>query len=126
MRYWYKNFTTMKWEYTDSDVYAKVYQCIQECILWRGENPYNINMGIDYESIFNSNSFLVNQLEEVLEKYRPFFKDIIQTLSKDSAGNVVITLQFWINTSKTNPNKFPNAINANLTYNKGAFDVSVR
>lgn len=120
MKYWFKDFETGDWEWTDHDVFIKIYQCLQECILWRGENPYDVTMGIDYESIFNSSAFLTSQLEEVLDKYRPFFQEIIQNVEK--VGNkIVITLQFWLSYS---PNS-QNGITAKLTYDKGAFSVSL-
>lgn len=124
MKYWFKDFESGDWEYTDNDVFAKIYQCLQECILWRGENPYNVFMGIDYESIFNSNSFLTNQLEEVLDKYRPFFKEIIQNVEKVD-NTILITLQFWITYSPSNPNDFPSVKTAKLTYTQGGFNVSL-
>lgn len=125
MKYWYKNFETGVWEFTENDILAKVYQCIQECILWSGENPFDITMGIDYESIFNSNSFLTNQLEAVLDKYRGFFKEIIQKVDKVE-NNIVITLQFWLTYSPLNPNDLPHSLSATLEFQQGDFNVRIQ
>lgn len=126
MKYWYQDPASGEWKFTENDIYRKVWECLQECILWKGENAYNVNMGIDYQSIFSSTSFLVSQLEDTLEKYRGFFKDIISSIEKVD-NKVVISLQFWINSQNDNQGGITSgAISAqfNLSH-EGVSNVSI-
>lgn len=125
MRYWYQD-PQKGWSFTDNDIYIKIWECLQECILWKGENAYDVNMGIDYESIFNSTNFLTSQLENVLDKYRSFFKDIISNVEKVD-NKVVVSLQFWINSQYENQGGIASAISAELSFDRMEnFNVSIR
>ena len=121
------------WQYTNDDNYIKAYQCIQEILIWRGESSFDIELGINYDEIFNSNSFLTAQLEEILDKYRSFFSAIFQNVERVE-DSFVITLQFIFTSVSTNPLPINQAQQAQQTqaqalsvsfkYKNGGFDVS--
>lgn len=48
----------------------------QELLLWKGENPMDINMGVDYMGVFNNRVFLKSSVEDVCAKYANSFKGI--------------------------------------------------
>lgn len=81
------------WEYTDDANYVQANLCLQEILLWRGEVAFNIDLGIDYEGVFNSSNFVSTQLEDIIDKYRKFFRDITYTLSIENEI-VIINLNF--------------------------------
>lgn len=80
-------------EYTDDPNYVQVNLCLQEILVWKGECAFDIELGIDYENIFNSSTFLTSQLEEILDKYRKFFKDIAYSIYVEKE-QVFISLSF--------------------------------
>lgn len=94
------------WDYTENDNYIKVYQCIQEILIWRGEVSFNILMGVDYEAIFNSTSFLTAQVEEIISKYNKFFKNISLKVTKISSSSFAVDIDFYFKVAETNPNIF--------------------
>lgn len=49
---------------------------LQELQLFKGENPIDIESGIDYLAVFNGSKFLKSQVEDVCEKYEEFFDSI--------------------------------------------------
>lgn len=132
MGLYFQDYENGTWEYTNDDTYIKAYQCIQEILIWRGESSFDIELGIDYEEIFNSNSFLTAQLEEILDKYRPFFSAIFQNVERVE-NSFVITLQFAFITGSTNPILLgdtqqvrASGLSVSFKYKNGGFDVSVR
>lgn len=80
---------------------------VEELRLFKGENPTDIEKGLDYFAIFNGEKFLQVELEEVLERHRPYFNSIeagdIEMNDVDETINVPITVTFkdgeQINTS---------------------------
>lgn len=93
--YWYLDYSepTPIFKKTQDPNIAKVYQCIQEILLWRGENLFDVNLGIDYNSIFGGSVFLTAQLEEIVDKYRLYFDSILMELTQEKQV-VYINLQF--------------------------------
>ena len=132
-RLYFQDYENGTWEYTNDDNYIKAYQCIQEILVWRGESSFDIELGIDYDEIFNSNSFLTAQLEEILDKYRPFFSAILQNVERVD-DSFVISLQFVFTSTSTNPLPIntqtqqtqAQALSVSFKYINGGFDVSVR
>lgn len=133
MRLYFQNYENGTWEYTNDDNYIKAYQCIQEILIWRGESSFDIELGINYDEIFNSNSFLAAQLEEILDKYRSFFSAIFQNVERVE-DSFVITLQFIFRSVSTNPLPIntqaqqtqAQALSVSFKYKNGGFDVSVK
>lgn len=132
MGLYFQDYENGTWEYTNDDNYIKAYQCIQEVLVWRGESSFDIELGIDYDEIFNSNSFLTAQLEEILDKYRPFFSAIFQNVERVD-DSFVITLQFVFTSTSINPLSINStqqaqaqALSVSLKYTNGGFDVSVK
>lgn len=132
MGLYFQDYENGTWEYTNDDNYIKAYQCIQEVLVWRGESSFDIELGIDYDEIFDSNSFLTAQLEEILDKYRLFFSAIFQNVERVD-DSFVITLQFIFSSVSTNPLSINStqqtqaqALSVSLKYTNGGFDVSVK
>lgn len=50
--------------------------CLQNILLWKGENPLNYDDGIDYLAVFRNEAFLQNQVENVIDNHRENFKEI--------------------------------------------------
>lgn len=133
MGLYFQNYENGTWEYTNDDNYIKAYQCIQEILIWRGESSFDIELGINYDEIFNSNSFLAAQLEEILDKYRSFFSAIFQNVERVE-DSFVITLQFIFRSVSTNPLPIntqaqqtqAQALSVSFKYKNGGFDVSVK
>lgn len=132
MGLYFQDYENGSWEYTDDDNYIKVYQCVQEVLIWRGESSFDIELGIDYDEIFNSNAFLVAQLEDILDKYRPYFSDILQNVEKVD-DSFVISLQFIFETISTNPlpvgkqssKTTTSGVSVKLRYTDGGFNVEI-
>lgn len=133
MGLYFQNYENGTWEYTNDDNYIKAHQCIQEILIWRGESSFDIELGINYDEIFNSNSFLTAQLEEILDKYRSFFSAIFQNVERVE-DSFVITLQFIFRSVSTNPLPIntqaqqtqAQALSVSFKYKNGGFDVSVK
>lgn len=71
---------------TDDEKTAIVNELVEELKLFKGENPLDIDAGLDYFAILNGEKFLQIEVEDVLEKHRPNFKSIDAgdvTLSED-------------------------------------------
>ena len=47
-----------------------LYDCIQELQLWKGENPMDVEAGVDYFSIFNNRTFIELELRRVIDKHK--------------------------------------------------------
>lgn len=92
------------WEYTDDDNYKMANACIQEILLWRGEANFYNDSGIDYKAIFNSTTFLSSQLDEILEKYKPFFRDITNNITKIDTTKFLIKIEFYFNIEQATGN----------------------
>lgn len=54
----------------------QVERLFQELLLWKGENPMNINLGIDYMGVFENRVFLKSSVEDVCNKYANYFNGI--------------------------------------------------
>lgn len=72
---WYQTFDGKFESSTDPEV-VTLESMFQELQLWAGENPMNINLGIDYMGVFENRTFLRTELEKVLEKYQDSFESI--------------------------------------------------
>lgn len=49
---------------------TSLYTCIQELQLWLGEDPMDVEAGVDYFSIFLNQKFIELELQRVLDKHR--------------------------------------------------------
>lgn len=61
---------------TDPEL-IQVESLFQELQLWKGENPMNAELGIDYIGVFENRVFLKNSISDICEKYADSFKDIV-------------------------------------------------
>lgn len=62
----------------------------QELQLWKGENPMNAELGIDYIGVFENRVFLKNSISEICEKYVDSFKAIeVGDLNYSNDGEIV-------------------------------------
>lgn len=100
MGLWFQDPNTKDWEYTDNDIYIKFNECLQELLLWKGEVQFDVSLGIDYRSVFDGENFLATQINDIISKYKPFFKDINFSLKQDNQSEVVVSLNFWIQEEK--------------------------
>lgn len=55
---------------------AAIESCFQELQLWKGENPLDIDSGVDYAAVFDQTIFLKPELERVCEKHAKNFRNI--------------------------------------------------
>lgn len=51
--------------------------CMQEISLWIGENPMDIENGIDYFGVMDGFVFLKSSVENIVERYKDSFENII-------------------------------------------------
>lgn len=56
---------------------ATILEFLQELRLWKGENPLDIEAGIDYQAVLNREAFLKVEVDRVVQKYQLNFKDIV-------------------------------------------------
>lgn len=54
----------------EDDKLKSLYTCLEELQLWQGENPFDVEAGIDYFSIFENRKFIEVELERVLKKHK--------------------------------------------------------
>lgn len=50
--------------------------CMQEIGLWQGENPMDIEMGVDYFGIMDGYVYLRTSIENITDKYKDSFQQI--------------------------------------------------
>lgn len=62
----------------------------QELNLWKGENPMNAELGIDYFGIFENRVSLKNSVQNICNKYSDSFKNI--DIGELNVGTEVATL----------------------------------
>ena len=74
---------------TDSEL-IKLESLFQELNLWKGENPMNAELGIDYFGIFENRTSLKTSVQSVLDKYSDSFKNI--EMGELNIGTEVATL----------------------------------
>lgn len=92
----YSDPLTLSIERTDDDNHIKMWLCLQEILLKRGECDFDINLGIDYDSIFSENTFIGNQIDEILDKYRKYFRAIDYNITQEK-NKVAVNLEFSFN-----------------------------
>lgn len=61
----------------------------QELQLWKGENPMNIELGIDYSGVFENRVFLTSEIQTIIEKYQNSFQSIELTNIETSSDNEI-------------------------------------
>lgn len=54
-----------------------VQEFLQELRLWKGENPLDVEAGIDYTAVLNREAFLKVEVDRVVQKHILNFKDIV-------------------------------------------------
>lgn len=69
--------------------------CFQELLLWKGENPLDINSGVDYQGVFSGTLFLKTELERVCSYHKENFESIeVGDPRMDQEGIVQVTIYF--------------------------------
>lgn len=106
MKFWFLDYEDPEnpiFETTDDENIIKMYLCVQEILMWRGECWNKASMGIDYNAIFNSSTYITQQLEDVLDKYRPYFRNINYNITQESQSVVIVSLDFsfYLDTAKS-------------------------
>lgn len=69
---------------------------LQELRLWKGENPMDIEAGIDYQAVLNKEAFLSVEINKVVNKYIQYFKDIIVGDIEDSGETIKLPITLWL------------------------------
>ena len=68
----------------------------QELNLWKGENPINAELGVDYFGIFENRVSLKNSVQDICDKYNDSFKNIV--IGEVTVTTEVATLPITITT----------------------------
>lgn len=93
---WYRDYSQGGvWSRTDNDTLIKANECIQELLLWSGENQFDIEAGVDYDAIFKSDKFIIADLDKVVSKYKPYFLDIVIKPLVVDAPKVLVEILFY-------------------------------
>ena len=81
-----------------NNIYEPFYRCLQELLLWRGENPMDAERGVDYFAVFDNRKLLRNEITMVLDRYRDSFKliDIVDLRKSEDSETIHITLNFLL------------------------------
>lgn len=119
-------------ESTDDDNYIKMWLCLQEILFNRGESDFDANLGIDYDSVFSGSGFLSNQIDEIISKYKQYFRAIDYNITQEK-NQVAVSLDFSFNfenspTLGANANKqslSSKSFKVLLGKNKGIGEVNV-
>lgn len=86
--------------------------CFQELLLWKGENPLDIDSGVDYQGVFSGTLFLKTELERVCSYHKENFESIeVGDPEMDSDGVVRVTIRFVFFTKES--------VSRDLTLNTG-------
>lgn len=72
---WYLNSEGKFVSTTDAES-IQIESLFQELLLWKGENPMNANLGIDYMGVFENRVFLKSSVEDICAKYAENFSNI--------------------------------------------------
>lgn len=72
---WYLNSEGKFVSTTDAEL-IQIENLFQELLLWKGENPMNANLGIDYMGVFENRVFLKSSVEDICAKYAENFFNI--------------------------------------------------
>lgn len=87
---WYLDSNNnFKWS-TDPEI-VTYNAMLQELQLWKGENPTNINAGIDYQSIFEGKIFAKNELQTVIDKYTSSFVRLELGEAENSVNGEIVS-----------------------------------
>ena len=54
----------------DTPELRDLYTCIQELQLWKGEDPMDVDAGVDYFAIFNNQKFIELEVQRVLDHHK--------------------------------------------------------
>lgn len=93
---WYRDYSQGGiWSRTDNDTLIKANECIQEILLWSGENQFDTEAGVDYDAIFKSDKFIIANLDKVVSKYKSYFLDIEIRPLEINAPFVSIEILFY-------------------------------
>lgn len=70
--------------------------CMQEISLWIGENPMDIENGIDYFGVMDGFVFLKSSIENIVERYTASFENIIVSdpVYDNEKETLSITIEF--------------------------------
>lgn len=71
---------------------CKWHALLQEIRLFQRENPTDEALGIDWVGVFNGNVYLPTSLQEILDKYTSYFKDLRLDSYAEVNGKIEINL----------------------------------
>lgn len=85
----------------DDDSLRKIYTCLEELQLWKGENPFDVDAGVDYFGIFDNRIFIETELSRVLDKHKDAYNSYqIENLTYED-GVLGISIILDINSELT-------------------------
>lgn len=76
MYLWVLNSETNEFEKVTEWTDIQFYKCLQELALWQGENPLNINDGVNYKGIREGQVFFKQSISNITENYLNYFDEI--------------------------------------------------
>lgn len=80
--------------YTDIAEFKIYHECLQELLLWKYENSFYFDNGIDYYSILNKKAFINLEFENVLDKYREYFNEITAEYNNTNLQELQVNIKF--------------------------------
>lgn len=86
---------------TNNEKEVALEACFQELLLWKGENPLDINSGVDYQGVFSGTLFLKAELERVCSYHKSNFASIeVGDPRMDREGIVQVSIYFVLLTQE--------------------------
>lgn len=89
---WFMNDKgSLSWS-TDPEI-VTYHSMLQELQLWKGENPTDVSLGIDYHNIFEGKVFAKTELEKVISKYTNSFERLELSDALDTDETEVVRFE---------------------------------
>lgn len=90
-----------EWQNLTDPTQVNLHKCLQQLALWLGENPMDINDGIDYVGVREQRVFLKLAIENIVQQYLDVF-DVINVSELDYKLDTVTCSITFIKGSDTN------------------------
>ena len=91
MNNWYLDNDNL-WKKTDNTIYIKIQNLLQRLQTFSGEQSFNFENGIDYISVFNKQSLLKPQLENIISEYSQYFKNVEYEVLNPTETTILVNL----------------------------------
>lgn len=83
-----------EWECLDDPTQVSLHKCVQQLALWLGENPMDINDGIDYVGVREQRVFLKLSIENIVQQYLNVFDAITVSELEYKADTISCSITF--------------------------------